>query len=302
MVHVVDYPPGSRFGPRRLDDYEFLWILSGSAVWTLHDIGAGSSVRGTDTVTLLPGALLLAPAGALDSFAWDAVRTTRHAWAHFRVEDSAGLPPADTWPLVRAMSAAPVLHGICAYLIELGSQSSTAARDRSDQLLGLLLDLFVRGPLETPAPSEPPVVAAAAAAVRTIWSAEGIRLVEVRELAAAAHVSVGHLYRIFREHYGCGPAHALELIRLSRAAVMVQRSNASLTEVAAASGFANAYHLSRRFRFVYGLPPSAYRRVQPSADPLAPVRAAGLQPLAQLLSGVLADEPGLQVSEQPDLM
>lgn len=282
MVQVVDYAPGSRFGPRRLEDFEFLWILDGSAVWTRHDGGPDS--RGAPPVTLLPGALLLAPAGALDSFTWDTTRTTRHAWAHFRVEDGAGLPPPATWPLVRAMSAAPVLDGICAYLIELGRQSSRAALGRSDQLLGLLLDLFVRGPLEEATPSEPDAVAAAAAAVRRIWSAEGVRLVEVHELAAAAHVSAGHLYRIFREHYGCGPAHALELIRLSRAAVMVQRSNATLTEVAAASGFANAYHLSRRFRFAYGLPPSAYRRVQPSADPLAPVRAAGLQPLAQLLS------------------
>ncbi len=182
------------------------------------------------------------------------------------------------------MPPAHVLDGICAYLIELGRQTSVAARQRSDQLLGLLLDLFVRGPLEPAEPTEPAAVAAAAAAVSRIWAAEGVRLVEVQELAAAAHVSVGHLYRIFRERYGCGPAHALELIRLSRAAVMVQRSNASLTEVAEASGFANAYHLSRRFRLAYGLPPTAHRRLQAGADPLAPVRAAGLQSLAQLLS------------------
>jgi len=286
VVQLVDYAPGSSFGPRRLEDYEFLWILSGSAVWTLHERGPAAGWLAGPSLTLRPGTLLLAPAGAVDSFTWDPARSTRHAWAHFRVQDSASLPEPDTWPLVRSLSAAPVLDGICAYLIELGRQPSVAARERSDQLLGLLLDIFVRGPLESPALSEPAAVAAAAAAARDIWAAEGVRLVEVHELAAAAHVSVGHLYRIFRQHYGCGPAHALELIRLSRAAVMVQRSNASLAEVAAANGFANAYHLSRRFRAAYGMPPSAYRRVQPTADPLAPVRAAGLHPFAQLLSGV----------------
>ena len=75
----------------------------------------------------------------------------------------------------------------------------------------------------------------------------------------------------------------LELVRLSRAAVLLQRSNASLAEVADATGFANAYHLSRRFRAAYGVPPGRFRRTLPGADPLGPVREAGLLPLAQAL-------------------
>lgn len=199
VVQVVDYPAGSSFGPRRLDDYEFLWILRGSAVWTLHEPGSTASASAGSSVTLRPGALLLAPAGALDSFIWDPGQTTRHAWAHLRVEDRASLPEPGTWPLVRSMSAAPVLDGLCTYLIELGRQSSPDARSRSDQLLGLLLDLFVRGPLEEPASSEPAAVVTAAAVTQRIWAEDGVRLVEVSELAAAAHLSAGHLYRIFRE-------------------------------------------------------------------------------------------------------
>ena len=87
-----------------------------------------------------------------------------------------------------------------------------------------------------------------------------------------------------RQNYGCGPAHALELVRLSRAAMIVQRSNATLAEIARASGFANPYHLSRRFRAAYGVPPGRYRRDQPTADPQAPVRDAGLHQVAYLLS------------------
>ena len=67
------------------------------------------------------------------------------------------------------------------------------------------------------------------------------------------------------------------------AAAMLQRSNATLEEVAAACGFANAYHFSRRFRASYAVPPGRYRRTEPKADPLGPVRAAGLQSVAQLL-------------------
>ena len=161
--------------------------------------------------------------------------STRHAWAHFRVEDSARLPDPATWPLVRDLSTAPVLDGICSYLIELSNQPLAAAQPRSAQFLAVLLDLFVRGPLaERPLPTAPPLVMTAMDAARRIWQADGVRLITVDELARAASISAGHLYRIFREHYGCGPAHALELIRLSRAAMMVQRSNASLADVARA--------------------------------------------------------------------
>ena len=285
VAQVIDYAPGSNLGPRRLLDYEFVWILSGSATWTLHRGGGPRRPAASGPLALRPGALLLAPSGVTDSFRWDPALPTRHAWAHFRVGDSARLPDPATWPLVRDLSSAPVLEGICSYLVELSSQPLAAAQPRSAQLLALLLDLFVRGPLaERPLPTDPPLAMAAMDAARRIWRTDGVRLITVEELARAANVSVGHLYRVFREHYGCGPAHALELIRLSRAALMVQRSNASLVEIARASGFANAYHLSRRFSATYGVPPGRYRRQQPTSDPQAPVRVAGLHQVANLLA------------------
>jgi AraC-like DNA-binding protein len=284
VAQVIDYQPGSDLGPRRLLDYEFVWILSGSATWTLHRGGRGGAAA-SSRLSLRPGTLLLAPSGVVDSFRWDPVQPTRHAWAHFGIEDSARLPDPATWPLVRDLSTAPVLDGICSYLIELANQPLAAAQPRSAQFLAVLLDLFVRGPLaERPLPSPPPLVMAAMDAARRIWQDDGVRLITVGELASAASVSAGHLYRIFREHYGCGPAHALELIRLSRAAMMIQRSNAPLTEVARASGFANAYHLSRRFSAAYGVAPGRFRRDQPTSDPQAPVRDAGLHQVAYLLS------------------
>jgi AraC family transcriptional regulator len=284
VVQLVDYLPGTSYGPRQLVDFEFLWLLRGSAVWTVHAGGPLLGTRVPAPVLLLPGTLLLAPTGAVDSFTWNPDTVSRHAWAHFRVTDPAALPDPRTWPVTRDMAAAPVLSGLCRYLEVLGGQQSEAARLRSDQLIGLLLDLFVRGPLDEPAAALPELVAASASAAARLWAVDGVRLVEVHELAVATSVSVGHLYRVFREHCGQGPARVLELVRLSRAAVMLQRSNASLAEVAAACGFANAYHLSRRFRTAYGVPPGAYRRDAAGADPMAPVRAAGLLPVAHLLA------------------
>jgi hypothetical protein len=92
---------------------------------------------------------------------------------------------------------------------------------------------------------------------------------------------------VFREQYGVGPARALELVRLSRAAVQLQRTDASITEVAALTGFADPYHFSRRFRAVHGDPPGRYRSLPGTADALGPVREAGLLPLAHALSDPL---------------
>ncbi|SDT31686.1 Helix-turn-helix domain-containing protein [Friedmanniella luteola] len=284
VVQVVDYQPGSSYGPRELADFEFFWLLQGSAAWTVHQGCTTVAARPGRSLTLRPGTLLLAPAGAVDSFRWDRDVVSRHAWAHFRVEDPGSLPDPAGWPVVRDLAGAPVLAGLCRYLEDLGAQQSAAARARSDQLLGLLLDLFVRGPFEEPSAAVPEPVAAAVEAVRRTWAADGVRLVGVEELAAAACVSTGHLFRVFRQHYGCGPARVLELVRLSRAAVLLQRSNASLAEVAAATGFANAYHLSRRFRTAYRVPPGTYRRRHATADPVVPLREAGLLPLAHVLA------------------
>nr|WP_294694599.1 AraC family transcriptional regulator [uncultured Friedmanniella sp.] len=279
FVQTVTYQAGATFGPRRLADYEFVWLLSGSAQWRLREQPGGAA----SDLLLVPGQLVLAPAGSIDSYQWDLHQPSRHAWVHFEILDPARLPDHRSWPLVRSLTTAPLLGALCDHLLELAGQQAPHARPRSAQLIALLLDLFVAEPTAT-APARLPVhLRAALAGVQRIWRDDGLRIVEADELAAAAGVSGGHLFRLFRQHYGCGPAHALELIRLARAAVMLQRSNATLDEVAAACGFANAYHFSRRFRASYGVPPGRYRRVSPTADPLGPVRAAGLLPVAQLL-------------------
>ncbi|MER7577634.1 helix-turn-helix transcriptional regulator [Streptomyces sp. NPDC126514] len=105
----------------------------------------------------------------------------------------------------------------------------------------------------------------------------------VEQTATATAVSVGHLHQVFRDAYGCGPARAFELIRLARAALALQRNHLSLAEVAAEFGFSSPYHLSRRFAATYRTPPGAFRRTQPAADAMWPVRQAGLLPLAHLL-------------------
>src|SRR5436190_7225761 len=36
---VAVYPPGATFGPRQLEDFEFVWLLQGTAEWR-YDLGS----------------------------------------------------------------------------------------------------------------------------------------------------------------------------------------------------------------------------------------------------------------------
>jgi AraC family transcriptional regulator len=98
----------------------------------------------------------------------------------------------------------------------------------------------------------------------------------LRELAGGACLSAGYLSRLFRRSYGIGPVAAFELLRLARAATLLVRSNLSVAEIAHDCGFANPYHVSRRFHVVYGQPPGRYRRATTRPRPTEPLARAGL--------------------------
>ncbi|MEV1006474.1 helix-turn-helix domain-containing protein [Streptomyces sp. NPDC049881] len=265
---VADYPPGSSFGPRDARSYEFVWVLRGRATWT-----AG----GDAAVPLAPGTLLLVRPGMRDTFHWDPDGTTRHAYVHFR--PVAGPLDDAGWPLVRPMGAGPApLGALCRYLLWLGGACPPGWREHARETLRLLLGTFVAGP--EPAGDRtaalPAPVVATARAVRDAW-ADGIaRPVPLERLADAAGVSVSTLCRVFRAHIGLGPAAALERLRLARAEPLLWRSNLPLRAIAVRSGFADAYHFSRRFRAAYGMAPRAYRALPPEAAPRALAAPDGL--------------------------
>lgn len=279
-VRIADYPAGATFGPRELFDEEFIWLLRGSATWTVQS-GWG---RPGERIALRPGILALSRLGTVDHLQWDPGTVSTHGYAHFTVSGAERLGPRESWPRVRDMAASPVLSGLVGYLLELAKIPGGQAAERTDELLALLLDLFVTGPFaDSPLGQLPDALLAIIEATRAIWIAEGMRIVRVSELADRASISAGHVFRLFREHFGVGPSRVLELVRLVRAATWLQRSNATLAEIAARAGFANAYHFSRRFTGAYGTAPGAFRRRGTTSDPYEILRSPALVSLAQLL-------------------
>lgn len=282
-VQVADYLPGSTYGPRLLPNYELVWLLRGSAELHTELLDREGRRRATESHLLRPGTVALSRQGNRDCYQWDTSCTSRHAYVHFELLDPGHLGRSEDWPSVQTLADVPVLGGLCDYLLELASQRSERSKRRSDQIVQLVLDLFVSGPHPSDRDELPDVVRRMGDYVARQWIREGQQLIPVTELAAAAHVSVGYLHRTFKRLYGCGPSRALELIRLSQGATALQRSNATITEIASRCGYSNPYHFSRRFHQTYGAPPNAFRRGQSLTDPLWPVRDAQLVALGRHL-------------------
>jgi AraC-like DNA-binding protein len=276
---VAHYPPGATLGPRVLPCFEYVWMLTGRAEWRYASDGGDPA--GAQPLTLQPGMLLLTRPGLREHYSWDPSRSCVHAYVTFYIDEPGPLGPPDGWPTIRWHSEGDPLAALCRYLLWLGGADSGRTLD----VLGWLVDLFVNGPFAGDGQATlPEHIVPLVDHLRAIWRDGVMRPPSLHDMASAAHVSPGHLARLFRGRYGIGPVSAIELIRLARAAILLERSNLTVGAISQACGFVNPFHFSRRFSLAYGLPPRAYRASRPLA-PLEPVRRAGLLTLAQPLLG-----------------
>ena len=120
---MADYPAGASFGPRPLSDHEFVWVLQGSAVWTVHRRAATGEFVPDHEHLLRPGTLALAQAFTVDSYHWDPARSRRTRMCTSKLAEPGLSIPEEMWPATRSLVASPVLSGLCDYLLEAGPNS-----------------------------------------------------------------------------------------------------------------------------------------------------------------------------------
>jgi len=87
----------------------------------------------------------------------------------------------------------------------------------------------------------------------------------VETLALGEHMSAGHLSRQFRLAFGESPYSYLMTRRIERAMALLRRGDRSVTEVCFEVGCSSLGTFSTRFTELVGMPPSAYRRLEPRA-------------------------------------
>ena len=80
------------------------------------------------------------------------------------------------------------------------------------------------------------------------------------ELVALAHMSKSNLLAVFRKATGQTPINYLMRLRIQRAMQMLQKSDATITEVAFAVGFNDSNYFTRQFRTITGGSPRQFRK------------------------------------------
>src|SRR5262245_58912153 len=82
---------------------------------------------------------------------------------------------------------------------------------------------------------------------------------DVRAVAAVAHVSEAHFSRCFREVFGESPHRYLQRRRVERAMFLLRETDRSVTDICLGVGFSSLGTFCRTFHDIVGESPSAYR-------------------------------------------
>jgi AraC-like DNA-binding protein len=82
----------------------------------------------------------------------------------------------------------------------------------------------------------------------------------VRAVAAVAHISVAHFSRSFRAVFGETPHRYLQRRRVERSMFLLRDTDRSVTDICFDVGFTSLGTFSRTFREIVGKTPTAYRK------------------------------------------
>jgi|SRR5215469_4086205 len=85
--------------------------------------------------------------------------------------------------------------------------------------------------------------------------------IEVCQLAKLIAVSKGHFSRAFKKRVGLPPMTFIVMRRVERAKIMLISTREPIARIAAACGFGDQAHLTRRFRWAVGVTPGRFRRI-----------------------------------------
>jgi AraC-like DNA-binding protein len=100
---------------------------------------------------------------------------------------------------------------------------------------------------------------------------------DVRAVAAVAHISEAHFSRSFRDVFGETPHRYLQRRRVERSMFLLRETERSVTDICFDVGFTSLGTFSRTFRAIVGETPSGYRAghgpvVAPNCVQLAAMR------------------------------
>jgi len=86
------------------------------------------------------------------------------------------------------------------------------------------------------------------------------------QLAEVVHLDPDYFATVFKRVTGAPPLQYVAAFRLGRVRTLLAATDEPIGEIAARTGYSDAFYLSRAFRRAYGMSPSAYRKSRESPD------------------------------------
>ena len=252
---TIVYPRGATLGPRVRNRFELAWAQSGSFSITVGQ----REMHCRDDL-----AIFLTP-GLVNVYQFNSLTPTRQGFFTFRFDDPRDDRLAAELPAVlagRSMALyLPLLNQLAEQFPPL-EQAPTADMLRLKQVAAAMLSTWTWRLLDhrRAAAVNSAALSRALDFIERRWHQGYERAISVDMLARASSVTTRQLNRLFQSEFGISTRDYLRRQKLEHAAKLLDRSNLSLQEIAAASGFANEFAFSRAFKSVFGEPPARYRR------------------------------------------
>ncbi len=253
VTGVTADPIGATYGPRLSDNYELIWIMEGEV----------KAAFGQAVVYGKEGAILFRRPGVRDYYEWSTKSRTVHAYVQFQVPARGGFSiPRKGVPASRTMTSNDVLRPLFNYLLKLDTQKEPRRTELMVPTLELMLRSYITGQVGVKpqlASQLPELVQRSVEVITRKTSLDPPEHLSLTELARVVHSSPENLCRLFQKSLHLGPLEYAKLVRLDRAANLLRRSNQNLKQIAASTGFYDAFHLSKSFKKVYGLSPKDFK-------------------------------------------
>lgn len=240
----------STYGPFLLNRYALTWIVEGGGTTQLGD--ALHETRAGTVLCMTPGVELRHNWGARRSFqsfiVFDPGRVPR-SW-----------PAASDWIRQRELSGSETFFDLWRSVVG-GYHAGHGEGGLLERSVELLLRMFltgnVGGDVRLGAELPRPIERALDFLVQRAKTRDPRPRLD--EVARAARLSTPHLCRLFRREFDATPLECAEMLRVERAAGLLERTYGTLAEIAEQLAYSSAFHFSRNFKRTYGMPPSEYR-------------------------------------------
>lgn len=245
---IVTYLRDGRLGPRWQANYQLVVLHRGSV--TLLVDGVSIEVKAGMGVLLAPG--------HVEEFHFSSNVEARHSWCQVPPGE---LPDSMRFPgfaFHRATKCPPRTLALIRLGLSAGEGNLPDPRQASSLVIAAMW-AFVSAIEWENAAQNVDLGASALGRFHAAVESLGTKAITLKDLAGQAGVSSGHLIKLVRERLGMTPMEAVWRSRVTRAAKLLSETGLSVAEVAHHTGFANAYHFSRRFRRQFGQSPRAWR-------------------------------------------